>query len=616
MADIATAGIAAVQGLFTYNRDAFTFERTMRQAMVYQQQNMRVQEADLYRQDLRDLFDITIKKMDNYLIIITLMIGFTISLFCITDMPEGTPIWLFWLYSASLAGSFFFLLVAMWLALQASLTAQAYSVRLLTQWMRLPVPRRREISEAAASVGDYEKMGAGRLLRLPVLEKENVDTDESDASSTELTRSNSGIIGGQSMMVTKPIHFRLFLDLQTHWQTFDAYSRICMVLGTNQLLQAVADVALAVYLMNFGQVWACLIFVSVIYYAVLLHMQLHLSISGGSRVLSHILLLLVPVFTILACVAHWRRDVVDHTVCAIGGICSFFSHFIWLGFCFYQGLEHRSGLPLRYTTVGLASDIIGDGAMRKSIDKVLSRLGRKQTDLPVTVAENLSPEEKCLRIEAKIQKLFKTWKSGNISKDRFEFMKVKFQRLQSKLRETLNNNEIERMPSSMSLGQPVSPRSLTDKVWVRMQADEGLASASYYLNAVTGEIRVDDHNNVDAADKVGAGSEEEQLIQAEMSEFAKFVREIQAQAEKGSSESDNTRQVKRNKQARKRRPLPQEGNWQGLTIFRQAAALMLLVWASGCVWVLVHFYDSSMTGDGLTMKPLSETGNHMKRNVV
>ena len=616
MADIATAGIAAVQGLFTYNRDAFTFERTMRQAMVYQQQNMRVQEADLYRQDLRDLFDITIKKMDNYLIIITLMIGFTISLFCITDMPEGTPIWLFWLYSASLAGSFFFLLVAMWLALQASLTAQAYSVRLLTQWMRLPVPRRKEISEAAASVGDYERMGAGRLLRLPVLEKENVDTDESETSSFEMARSMSGVIGGQSMMVSKPIHFRLFLDLQTHWQTFDAYARICMVLGTNQLLQAVADVALAVYLMNFGQIWACLIFVSVIYFAVLLHMQLHLAISGGTRVLSQILLLQVPVFTVLACVAHWRRDIIDNNVCAISGICSFFSHFIWLGFCFYQGLEHRYGLPLRYTTVGLASDIIGDGAMRKSIDKVLARLGRKQTDLPVTGKEMLSPEEKCVRIEGKIQKLFKTWKSGNLSKDRFEFMKVKFQRLQSKLREALNNKEIERMPSSMSLGQSLSPRSVTDKVWVRMQADEGFGSASYYLNAVTGEIRVDDHENADSTEKLGAGSEEEQLIQAEMSHFAKFLQEIQAKVELHSSESDNNRQVKRSKQAKKRRQQTVEGNWQAWLIFRQAASLLLIVWAAGCVWVLVHFYDNTLTGDALTMKPLSETGNHLKRTVV
>ena len=82
MADVGLAAMmTGAQTLFTYNRDAFVFERTMIQAMTYQEQNIRIQEASLYREDLRDLFDITVKKMDNYLVINTLMLGFAISLF-------------------------------------------------------------------------------------------------------------------------------------------------------------------------------------------------------------------------------------------------------------------------------------------------------------------------------------------------------------------------------------------------------------------------------------------------------------------------------------------------------------------------------------------------------
>lgn len=65
MADPISAGIAAVVtgagALFSYNKDAFVFEKTLRQAEAHQRQAMRVQEVALYREDIRDLFGVTVR---------------------------------------------------------------------------------------------------------------------------------------------------------------------------------------------------------------------------------------------------------------------------------------------------------------------------------------------------------------------------------------------------------------------------------------------------------------------------------------------------------------------------------------------------------------------------
>jgi len=352
----------------------------------------------------------------------------------------------------------------------------------------------------------------------------------------------------------------------------------------------------------------------------LLHMQIHLKITGPSRMLATVLLFLVPVCTVVATLIHWYINIKDSheesLILAKKGfqIAAFFAHFVWQGFCIYQGFEQRFGLPLRFTMVGLANDLVGDGVMRRNIDQWLGRLGRKQADLPVALKNRLSPEEKCLRVEAKIQRMFKEWKEGTYSKDKADLLKLKFSRLQARLRELLGPKDIERISSNVSVGQSET-RSVTDKVWVRMKADEGVASASYYLNSTTGEIRVDDHQVTNEAHDVGVGSEEEHLIQSELSEFSKFVREFQdavVNRSNTNSESESNQKSKRIRHQKKRRLQPQEGSTQAWAIFRQAAAMVMVVWVVGCVWILVHVYDPTLTGDNPTMTQMDESRPHIK----
>lgn len=56
---------------------------------MYHTQKARFDQVRLYREDIRDLFDLTISKMDNYLIVNTLMLAFTGGFFYEGRVPQG-----------------------------------------------------------------------------------------------------------------------------------------------------------------------------------------------------------------------------------------------------------------------------------------------------------------------------------------------------------------------------------------------------------------------------------------------------------------------------------------------------------------------------------------------
>ncbi len=50
---------------------------------------MRIKQFELYREDVRDLVGLTIAKMDNYLIVNTLQLGFCIALYTEGRLENG-----------------------------------------------------------------------------------------------------------------------------------------------------------------------------------------------------------------------------------------------------------------------------------------------------------------------------------------------------------------------------------------------------------------------------------------------------------------------------------------------------------------------------------------------
>ena len=80
-----------VKELFGYNRKGFMFDKSMQQEREYQEQDMRVKQFILYREDVRDLMELTVGKMDSYLVPAIIELGCCLLLL-VEGKLEGVPV--------------------------------------------------------------------------------------------------------------------------------------------------------------------------------------------------------------------------------------------------------------------------------------------------------------------------------------------------------------------------------------------------------------------------------------------------------------------------------------------------------------------------------------------
>ncbi|CAK9049409.1 unnamed protein product [Durusdinium trenchii] len=134
---------------------------------------MKIRKHELYREDIRDLTDLTVSKMDVYMVINVLQLLFCVMLFTEgMPSPGSTPLWLHWILAATSGSGVLYFVLSIWLSMHASIAAHSFGVRMLTQFVRLPVPNLQQIDSAAAKAKDYEAMSLGQILRIPVLQQQ------------------------------------------------------------------------------------------------------------------------------------------------------------------------------------------------------------------------------------------------------------------------------------------------------------------------------------------------------------------------------------------------------------------------------------------------------------
>jgi hypothetical protein len=301
--------LGGLKDIFLYNRELFMFNRDVNMERIYHTQKMRVEQILLYREDLRNLFELTSGKMKNYLVVNTLTLAFTLAFFYAGKMPSNAPTWLMWLWGASLATTILYLMMSIWFAIYATITAQTLAVRLLTQWLRLPVPSQEDVARAAATAEDFEKQPKEALLRVPLLEKENMSTKATARSSsagslptvgkTETqpsTHCNLRFRGNDEEesypAMVNPVleemfskryntfveHFHFFRYLQENWAGYDAYARVCVVVGTTQLLSAIDYMGMAWFISDRAR-WGGGIFTVLLVVFSVLHARMNLLLS-------------------------------------------------------------------------------------------------------------------------------------------------------------------------------------------------------------------------------------------------------------------------------------------------------------------------------------------------
>jgi hypothetical protein len=391
----ALALFGGLKDIFVYNRDLFMFNRKVNQLRIHQTQKMRIEQILLFREDVRDLFDLTMGKMRQYLVVNTLTLAFCMGFFYEGRMPDNTPSWLFWLWGMSLGSAVLFLLMSVWFAIYALITAQTFAVRLLTQWIRLPVPSREDISRAAATAADYEKMKASSLLRVPLVsgndkgEKSSSSTDPPQevgriSSAGQLRRSNStGNLPSSTRerpedekerypRMINPVlenmfatdypnfveHFHLFRYLQEHWAGYDAYARVCMVVGSAQLVNVVGYMGTAWYVTENGR-WGGAVFTILMMVFGLVHAHMNLLLSRKELVTLSIFQVAGPLVGGTAALIHYvtksaHAAAVTRWLVPVAFLC----HLLTLIFYLALGSEENGALPTKYSTV-VSIDVLG-----------------------------------------------------------------------------------------------------------------------------------------------------------------------------------------------------------------------------------------------------------------
>ena len=375
--------LSGMKGLFMYNRQNFKFNKTLDQERLYHLQKMRVEQVKLYRDDIRDLFDLVVGKMNNYYLINTLALGFSLGFYYEGKVPDDIPSWLFWLWAMSLSSAIVFLFLSVWFAVHASVIAQMFLARLLTQWLRLPIPGRTQIDTGAPKLEEFEKVGAKESLRVPGTSKQSeVDPDPATTADTLLQEGYEFYMG----------HFYMFARLQKHWMNLDAYCRVCMVLGCNQILNAVTYTGLAYFALEDSQ-WGTISFVIIPVVFACIHVQLNLLLS---RTESIVFLFFHSAAPLLGSIAAFVQMVAindgisseNADVAQWIAIGSYVCHFVSSAFLLVWGTETRDGLPVRFTTVNYI-DVLG--LLAKSAKKFVGAEGVAKIFHSSSVVEKEEP---------------------------------------------------------------------------------------------------------------------------------------------------------------------------------------------------------------------------------
>jgi hypothetical protein len=330
--------------LFMYNRKGYMFDRTQTQERDYHIQGTRVDQVKLYRQDIKDLFTLTSQKMDQYLVLSTLGMLSTLGVVYNGRVPIDTPSWLFYLWTASSIGSLLFMMTSAWFSIHASVSAQIALTRMRTAWLRLPVPKPEQIPGAHGE--DFEVVKAGASLRVPLVEASDDDT---------VAVVQASAIEDDDYTVFSD-HFILYQQLYSRFQGYDAFSRVSLVIGTQQFLTLVNYVGLTLYMHGSSQIGAWAIPLIATCFGIA-NGYMNLLISHTQQYILAGSLLIAMILPGIS-TTQWMLSN-SGTIALYVGPATFLAHIVCLGFYIAAAyFRSESGLPTLFATVTQA-DVLG-----------------------------------------------------------------------------------------------------------------------------------------------------------------------------------------------------------------------------------------------------------------
>lgn len=394
----AAGAAAAVAGgsLFKYNRENFRYDRNMRQETEYQIIEFRIMQAKLWREDVKDIIELTSLKMDTYLIVNTIELGFVVIAFCEGRLAQGTPTWLIGCHTLSIASAFMYLLISVWFAMHASVTAKGYQVRLLTQYVRLPMPSWEQLESARTYASAFEKVNSKQMFRVPFA----MGTQEDVLKSQSPAAGGSNPSGGMALATTQPAgnneapgaetadpwglegcgdrifelssansadisslrHIRLVREAMRYWQSYDGFARVSMSMGTNQLITALAYYVIGYVLISQKSVIGCWLVVASFMVITAGLIRLDMSLTGMEYRASVLLVALGPCLIAVSAEQWSRHEAINDKIVAILTPIAYAVKPVWLMFMLYicKVSEQRNGsmLPTGFRSV-MYVDVFG-----------------------------------------------------------------------------------------------------------------------------------------------------------------------------------------------------------------------------------------------------------------
>lgn len=227
---------------------------------------MSIEQQRLFREDIRDLVELSVGRMDVFQVVAALLLAVAVLLYTKNAMledggPEEPP-WALPLFLISNLGATGYLMFATWLSMHAAVASHAVGVRLLTSFARLSIPKRAEIdairepllpvaewmatqlqvgSGAAPSPLAVNAAGGAQAAgSLPAAGVAASGRPDSAGSGADAAGAPASAEGDEAASGDRRHHLRRFRKEQGQWLSYDVHARICITLGAGQLLTAIS----------------------------------------------------------------------------------------------------------------------------------------------------------------------------------------------------------------------------------------------------------------------------------------------------------------------------------------------------------------------------------------
>mmetsp|Transcript_96805 Transcript_96805/g.172218 ORF Transcript_96805/g.172218 Transcript_96805/m.172218 type:complete len:798 (+) Transcript_96805:91-2484(+) len=266
LASAGAAATAVAAGAFKYNRANYFFDSGLRFARYTTGYGYAQEQAALYREDIRDLTNLTVAKQDSYHGVAVLFFVLNFQLIMAGRLGvhgPSPPGWLLSIYWVNISSALMFLCVATWLTLHASARATAGSVHMLTRSVRIPIPSPKQLDKARKTGNSFEKQRVSDVFRVPFVvpapkdaaEEAPADDAKKGAAAAppsktkprrmpkwfqDETKELQGGTGAPVGRGSNPEHFELYRGLAQEWAGHDCYARIGLIYWMSSWLTSVS----------------------------------------------------------------------------------------------------------------------------------------------------------------------------------------------------------------------------------------------------------------------------------------------------------------------------------------------------------------------------------------